>query len=123
MVIVCRYPFLFFNKKGSVFMSKVFDKNEKTEAVIVNGYPFLFFNERIKEVPENMYKYEVRHDDDQQGYFAECKKNIFVNFWGTIIGFSPLPMNDGRYDCTDDDGLFFGFYGDLEEFKQLPDTL
>lgn len=42
---------------------------EKFEDVTVLGYPMLFTCLRVDRdtVPQGMYMYEVRHDDDQQG--------------------------------------------------------
>lgn len=42
---------------------------EKFEDVTVLGHPMLFTCARVDRdtVPEGLYMYEVRHDDDQQG--------------------------------------------------------
>lgn len=42
---------------------------EKFEDVTVLGHPMLFTCLRVDRdtVPQGMYMYEVRHDDDQQG--------------------------------------------------------
>ena len=36
-------------------------------------------------VPQGMYMYEVRHDDDQQGEPVQIANWIMVNHWGTLI--------------------------------------
>ena len=67
-------------------------KTEKYEAVTVFDIPMLFTCERIdhKTIPEELFVYEVRHDDDCQGIPCEINRYIMVNHWGTLISFKPL---------------------------------
>lgn len=59
---------------------------EKFEDVTVLGHPMLFTCLRVDRdtVPQGMYMYEVRHDDDQQGEPVQIANWIMVNHWGTL---------------------------------------
>lgn len=74
---------------------------EKFEDVTVLGHPMLFTCLRVDRdtVPQGMYMYEVRHDDDQQGEPVQIANWIMVNHWGTLISNRPIrlePRPDGR---------------------------
>ena len=60
---------------------------EHYEEITVCGKPALFTNFRIKRdtVPDSLYVYDVRHDDDCRGIPCEIAPFIMVNHWGTII--------------------------------------
>lgn len=64
---------------------------EKFEDVTVLGHPMLFTCLRVDRdtVPQGMYMYEVRHDDDQQGEPVQIANWIMVNHWGTLISNRP----------------------------------
>lgn len=65
---------------------------EKFEDVTVLGHPMLFTCLRVDRdtVPQGMYMYEVRHDDDQQGEPVQIANWIMVNHWGTLISNRPI---------------------------------
>ena len=67
---------------------------EKFEDVTVLGHPMLFTCARVDRdtVPEGLYMYEVRHDDDQQGDPVQIANWIMVNHWGTLITNKPLRL-------------------------------
>lgn len=72
---------------------------EHYEEITVCGKPALFTNFRIKRdtVPDSLYVYDVRHDDDCRGIPCEIAPFIMVNHWGTIILAEPLELpDDGR---------------------------
>ena len=91
---------------------------EEFEDVTVLEHPMLFTNGRVnrKTVPDGLYLYEVRHDDDQQGEPVEIANWILVNHWGTLISDKPIrlepnaagnnayrlidPENDWNYEGT-----------------------
>lgn len=68
---------------------------EKFEAVTVFGHPMLFTCLRVDRntVPEGLYMYEVRHDDDGQGDPAQIADWIMVNHWGTLISNRPIRLD------------------------------
>lgn len=79
------------------------------EPISVRGIRCLFTDERIdrKTVPKNMYLYEVRHWDDDWGIPCEIATHVAVNFYGTIISNSRLPLNDEGYMLIDPDDMRF----------------
>ena len=67
---------------------------EKFEDVTVLGHPMLFTCARVDRatVPDGLYMYEVRHDDDQQGDPVQIANWIMVNHWGTLITNKPIRL-------------------------------
>ena len=48
-------------------------------------------------VPDGLYAYDVRHDDECRGIPCEIAPFVMVNHWGTIILAEPLELpDDGR---------------------------
>ena len=74
-------------------------KNEEFELVLLDGIPALFTNSRVdrKSIPDGVYCYDVRHDDDGQGIACEVAPHILVNHWGTMITREEIPLEDGSY--------------------------
>lgn len=90
-----------------------YTKNEKYEVVTVFDIPMLFTCERIdhKTIPEELFVYEVRHDDDCQGIPCEINKYIFVNHWGTLISNRPFPtVENGKPVFLDEDDWNYDGY-------------
>ena len=77
--------------------------NEKFEKILLYKRPVLFTPLRIKHdaVPEGLYKYEVRHDDECTGEIVEIAHGILVNHWGTILSDHQLRL--GPSGCRDID--------------------
>lgn len=71
---------------------------EQFEDVTVLGHPMIFTCLRVDRdtVPEGLYMYEVRHDDDQQGDPVQIGNWIMVNHWGTIISNKPIRLEQAR---------------------------
>ena len=71
---------------------------DKFEDVTVLGHPMLFTCLRVDRdtVPQGMYMYEVRHDDDQQGEPVQIANWIMVNHWGTLISNRPIRKYCGQ---------------------------
>ena len=71
---------------------------ERYEEITVCGKPALFTSIRIKRdtVPDGLYTYDVRHDDECRGIPCEIAPFVMVNRWGTIILAEPLELPD---DC------------------------
>lgn len=67
---------------------------EQFEDVTVLGHPMIFTCLRVDRdtVPEGLYMYEVRHDDNQQGDPVQIGNWIMVNHWGTIISNQPIRL-------------------------------
>jgi hypothetical protein len=60
---------------------------EHYEEITVCGKPALFTSIRIKRdtIPDGLYAYDVRHDDECRGIPCEIAPFVMVNHWGTII--------------------------------------
>lgn len=69
-------------------------KTEKFEKVTVFGKPMLFTSLRVDKgtVPDGLYIYEVRHDDEGQGDPIEVANFVMVNHWGTLISAYPIKL-------------------------------
>ena len=84
------------------------DKCDKSvlnfQEIRIFGRPALYTEKRISqiELPDNIYKYECQHDDDQQGFITMIGKKIIVNFWGTILTTRKIEL-DGGYRMIDED--------------------
>ena len=65
----------------------------------------LFTPRRISRalIPEGLYAYDLRHDDDSTGDVCEIKPFVLVNHWGTIISKVPIEMGDDGYKLIDYD--------------------
>lgn len=89
------------------------------ELVMADDFPALFTCARVdrKIIPDGLYCYDVRHDDDCQGIACEIKSYVMVNHWGTLITKQEILLNNGSYFLND--GLdYLGRYMDLEEFMK-----
>lgn len=78
--------------------------NERFEKILLYKRPVLFTPLRIRNdaVPEGIYKYEVRHDDECTGEIVEITHGIFVNHWGTILSDHQLRLGpSGRRDIDE----------------------
>ena len=100
---------------------------EKYELVTVCNIPMIFTCGRIKRntVPEGLYVYDVRHDDECQGIPCQIKEFIMVNHWGTIISTKPLKLDEKwhdielRFDEKTDEWLDWNYEGEsltLDEY-------
>lgn len=94
---------------------------ESFEILELFGRKVLFTCMRIdrKTVPDNLYAYDVRHDDDCTGEICQIKSYIMVNHRGTIITDTTIKMNDflgccfvtkDDYNYTDDSCYLHEFY-------------
>ena len=97
---------------------------ERYELVEVFGRECLFTCARIDRatVPEGLYAYDVRHDDDCQGEPCEIKPHVLVNHWGTIICADPIEMSDckefgERFACRYLEEGDFSYTGESETLK------
>ncbi len=75
---------------------KVNAAEETFELMETLGQVVLFTNMRVDRntVPQDLYVYDVRHDDECTGEICEIKLSVMVNHWGTIICKEPIEMND-----------------------------
>ena len=69
---------------------------EHYEEITVCGKPALFTSIRIKRdtIPDGLYAYDVRHDDECRGIPCEIAPFVMVNHWGTCLLYtSPSPRD------------------------------
>ena len=103
---------------------------EEFEMVTVFDKPMLFTCSRVDRstVPEDLYMYEVRHDDDMQGLPVEIAEWIFVNHWGTLISKTPIELvpregcnNSYRLIDPEEDWNYEGFELTIEDYLKETD--
>lgn len=82
---------------------------ENYETVCVCGVECEFYDVRIERsfVPQGLYHYEVAGDDDCGGDPVRVAKGILVNFFGTLISRTELPLDEaGKLWLQDDDFIW-----------------
>lgn len=89
------------------------------ESLEILGQTALFTCLRIdrKSVPDELYAYDLRHDDECQGNICEIKPFVMVNHWGTILCKEPIEMSDNGCRFVDEND--YSYLGDsitLDEF-------
>mgnify|MGYP002522476104 FL=1 len=82
----------------------------KYQEVKILDVPALFSNGRIAlaDLPEGLYRYDLRGSDDDPGMPVTVEQNVAVNHAGAIVTAKPLDLGeDGRLFLTEDEGLNF----------------
>ena len=103
-------------------------RKEEFENITLFDYPMLFTNLRCDRdtLPEGMYMYEIRHDDDGRGDPCEISPWILVNHWGTVISNRPVSFDETspngkpfRMIDPENDWNYEGTTSTLEEYMEL----
>ena len=88
-----------------------YDAGKETfEEITVLGKPALFTGIRIERstVPEGLFLYEVRHDDEGLGDPVQIARRILVNHLGSVITCEPVPLPpDGYFDIDEEQDWSF----------------
>ena len=82
----------------------------KYQEVEIFDVPALFSDGRIAlaDLPEGLYRYDLRGSDDDPGMPVTVEQSVTVNHAGAIITAKPLDLGeDGCLTLTEDDGLNF----------------
>ena len=82
----------------------------KYQEVEIFDVPALFSNGRIAlaDLPEGLYRYDLRGSDYDPGMPVTVEQNVAVNHAGAIITAKPLDLGeDGRLYLTEEEGLNF----------------
>lgn len=82
----------------------------KYQEVEIFDVPALFSDGRIPldDLPEGLYRYDLRGSDDDPGMPVTVEQNVTVNHAGAIITAKPLDLGeDGCLTLTEDEGLNF----------------
>ncbi len=99
---------------------KVNAAEEDFELMELFGQTVLFTNMRVDRstVPQDLYVYDVRHDDDCTGEICEIKPSVMVNHWGTIICKEPIEMDEFWHSkfVDKDDYSYLGDSVKLDEY-------
>ena len=79
-------------------------ENESYQLIEIFGKPALFSNDRItpKDIPEGLYCYDLRHNDDGSR-FCSVEAKVTVNHGGSIITDEPLDLGENGYIPLDAD--------------------
>lgn len=91
------------------------------ETMEMLGQTVLFTDMRVDRttVPEGLYAYSLRHDDDCQGDICEIAPSVMVNFWGTILCREEIPLtDDGRRYVDENDYTYTGDSMSIEEYME-----
>ena len=64
------------------------------QEVAIFDRPALFTECRIDRatVPEGVYRYELRHGDEDWGEPVELSRSLMVNFYGTVLTREPFQL-------------------------------
>ena len=91
----------------------------KQEVVELFGTTALFFNERIRQenVPEGLYRYDLRGSDDDPGEPASLENHVTVNHAGTILTAKPLDIPEKGFLALDDGLNFTGKEMTVDVFR------
>lgn len=82
----------------------------KYQEVEIFDVPALFSNGRIAlaDLPEGLYRYDLRGSDDNPGMPVTVEQSVAVNHAGAIVTAKPLDLGeDGCLTLTEDEGLNF----------------
>lgn len=73
------------------------------------GQKVLFFDGRInrKTIPYGFYVYDIRHNDYDWGHLCDIIRFVAVNYFGTIITYKPIKLDDDYYRCTSIDKFIY----------------
>lgn len=94
---------------------------EEFELAMLDKYMVLFTCSRLDRntVPENLFCYDVRHDDGCQGMACEVRPHILVNHWGTILSNEAIELDsEGSYYPEKDMNYLEGGFT-IGEYLQL----
>lgn len=98
----------------------MYDARKEEYEVLEFLDPCVLFTEmRIDRstVPDGLYSYDLRHDDNGGANIREVCDYVRVNHFGSIICKNPIEMRDGETRfITDEDYSFLGNISTLEDF-------
>ena len=78
------------------------------DEIEIFGQPALFSNGRLTDVPEGLFRYDLRGSDYDPGEPICVERNVMVNHAASIITAKPIELpEDGRIFLTEDNGINF----------------
>ena len=95
------------------------------DTVTIFGKPALFSDHRIDRstVPPGLHMYELRHEDDDWSVPCQIAREIFVNFFGTILSAKPIVLDKDGYRDFDRSDLIFTAYNTASIPKYLSEYI
>lgn len=107
-----------FDARAANTKAALFDRAEKLELIEILGRPALFTSARLlqKELPEGLYKYDLREGVDTP--YASIEPSVAVDHTGTVITKEQIYFDDEGYIELDEDDApcFTGEEMSIEEF-------
>ena len=90
------------------------------EEIEIFGQPALYSNWRLTDVPDGLFRYDLRGSDDDPGEPICVERNVVVNHAASIITDKPIALpEEGRIFLTEENGLnFMGEEMTIREFFQ-----
>ena len=92
------------------------------QEVTILGKPALFTECRIDRttVPESVYRYELRHGDEDWSEPVTLSRSILVNYYGTVLTREPFQLPVEGWIPLESDSLSFrdGSCRTLAEFRE-----
>ena len=100
-----------------------YDAKQATyQEVTILGKPALFTECRIDRatVPEGVYRYELRHGDENWGEPVTLSRSILVNYYGSVLTREPFQLPVEGWIPLENDSLSFrdGGCRTLAEFQE-----
>ena len=97
-----------------------YDVDNYFEEATILGKPAMFTPLRVErnKVPQGCFAYDVRHDDDCQGYAVQLGRQIIVNHWGTIVTRDEMKLDRGGHLDIEPGDLRYGT-GDCRSMKEF----
>ena len=78
------------------------------DEIEIFGQPALFSNGRLTDVPEGLFRYDLRGSDYDPGEPICVERNVVVNHAASIITAKPIELpEDGRIFLTEENGINF----------------
>lgn len=90
-------------------MSQYNASEQSYQEVAIMGRPALFTELRIDRatVPEDVYRYELRHSDEDWNEPIEISRSIAINFYGTVLTREPFQLPVEGWLPIEPDSLSF----------------
>ena len=83
----------------------VYTHSEKYDLIELFGKPALFTCDRLikSDIPQGLYVYHVRGDDETTGGFAALEPRVLINHFGSIVTKEPIEFGEkGFIEFTED---------------------
>lgn len=84
------------------------EDDRRYDEIEIFGQPALFSNGRLTDVPEGLFRYDLRGSDYDPGEPICVERNVVVNHAASIVTAKPIDLpEDGRIFLTEENGINF----------------